>query len=367
MDRQNIIGIIQTPRDVESLSGYANIQRPLSEIEPINPWIGLGSQRSQGSRSVVPDAVNRGPVEPERYKHDAALLMKVVQTVFRYDSGRVVEPETNPDFSASGNEALRRIGPWRPQMPFQPYLSSEDLKAFKEEPCKKYVSKHPIFDISSKRRTIKQLCKKFYLSELQMWCIRLDRAGFRVGPTVGRGKKDDCAAIIFELCKIILEHVHIHRSDYYDGWPEQEIAYDVPIPPNHVFEITYEVLFCNKMQVKMRKNPEKMPIQEDDDEDVAPRRSVREIASELQESPGSQRPVVPNREALLRKGVSQPPVKTESAESSMATAVPPIDMEKIKKFEGMKDQACPHCDTISPEMLWDFQLSPQFMGLCPIC
>ena len=110
----------------------------------------------------------------------------------------------------------------------------------------------------------------------------------------------------------------------------------MPISHNHVSEITFEVLY---LQQDAGQNAQEsrtiMPIQEDDDEDVAHRKSVREIASELQESSGSQRPVDPNREALLRKGVSQPPVETESAESSMAAAVPPIDMEKIKKFEGM--------------------------------
>ena len=127
-------------------------------------------------------------------------------------------------------------------MPLQPCLFIEERKAFKEESFKKYAPKHPVFNIGSRRQTIKQLCKHFYLSELQMWCIRFDRAGFRVGPTIGREKTEDCAGIIFDLCKIVLEHVHIHRSDYFDSTPNEEFAYDGPIPRNHVFEITFEVL-----------------------------------------------------------------------------------------------------------------------------
>ena len=70
-------------------------------------------------------------------------------------------------------------------------------------------------------------------------------------------------------------------------------------------------------------------IQEDDDEEVSPRKSVQEIASGFQQASSSQKPIVPDREALLRKGVGLPPVKTETAEPSMAAAVPPINLERI--------------------------------------
>ena len=108
-------------------------------------------------------------------------------------------------------------------------------------------------------------------------------------------------------------------------------------------------------------------IQENDEEEESPRRSLQEIASGFQEASSSQKPIVPDREALIQKGVILPPLTRDAAESSMAAAVPPINLGRIKANEGIEDKTCPHCHTIGPAFLWREEYTPSFMGLCPVC
>ena len=212
-----------------------------------------------------------------------------------------------------------------------------------------------------------------------MWCIRFDRAGFRVGPSAGRHTKEHCAGIIFDLRRLVIEWVHIHRSIYFDGTKHQQYSYDVPIPKNHAFELSLEILYLpEKLATMMMHNaPQETEassssgvanqqhssrfltgIQENDEEEESPRRSVQEIASGVQEASSSQKPIVPDREALIQKGVILPPLAREAAESSKAAAVPPINLKRIQTHGGAEDKTCPHCHTIGPSILWEEECTP---------
>ena len=293
-----------------------------------------------------------------------------------YEMHGVCPRNSYPEFSKEAQNWLSQTTTdgapavsWIPEAPLQPCLTKRQREAYKQD---KFTGhrKGKILVLSDREASIKSLTKNFYADELRLWCLRFDRIGFRVGSSTSRGNAPSCASLIFDLCKLVLEWIHLHRSSYLTG-SQAEFAYHVHVPSNHRCAFTLHDLYPGRVYPLPRASSSGVGVanQQPDtgsrasspsDEEISPTSSVRDIAQRFQET-GGKRPVAPRQEDLRRKGISWSTV-VEEQETSAAAAVLPIDMKKVRQHNVAADKECERCATISPASFWNPALCPSFMG-----
>ena len=145
MDVQREPDLMSVASSADCNARFVN-RKPITELDPIDPWRGLGSRSRDGSRHTIPDALHRQPVEPEAYKFTPQLLADLCRHVTAYYDHAII-PQHNRDFSEEGSATIKK---YRPKMPLQPCLTNKHRDSFKKSPFNQHQSKKPLVDPSNR-------------------------------------------------------------------------------------------------------------------------------------------------------------------------------------------------------------------------